>query len=86
MRKLACAASLALLFAVSSTARADVTEQDFMIDTMGDLMALCGVDAADPNAVAVEDHARRPDLENGERANSVKNLLDLAHLLPILFG
>ena len=52
MRRLACAASAALLLAVSTTARANVTEENFTLDTMADLVALCGVDAADPNAVA----------------------------------
>jgi len=52
MRKFACAASVALLMTVASTARANVTVENFSLDTMGDLMALCGVDAADPNAVA----------------------------------
>ena len=52
MRQLACAASVALLLAVSSAARANVTEQDFSLDTMEDLIDLCGVEASDPNAVA----------------------------------
>lgn len=52
MRRLACAASAALLLAVASPARADVTEQDFSIDTFEDLIDLCGVEASDPNAVA----------------------------------
>ena len=54
MRRLACAALVAVfaLSALSSTARAEVNEDTFMIDTMGDLTALCGVEANDPNAVA----------------------------------
>jgi len=52
MRKLACAASVALLLALPATARAGVTEANFTLDTMTDLVALCGVDAEDPNAVA----------------------------------
>ena len=52
MRKLIFVASVTLLFAVTSTARANVTEENFTLDTMGDLMALCGVDANDPNAIA----------------------------------
>ena len=52
MRKLARAACAALLLALPSTAGASVTEENFMLDTMGDLVALCGVDAQDPNAVA----------------------------------
>jgi hypothetical protein len=52
MRKFACAVSVALLLAISSTARANVTVENFKLDTMGDLMALCGVDAQDPNAIA----------------------------------
>ena len=50
MRKLACVASLLII--LSSLARANVTEENFMLDTTQDLIALCGVDAEDPNAVA----------------------------------
>ena len=50
MRKLACV--VALLIAFPSAVRANVTEQNFMLDTTRDLVALCGVDGADPNAMA----------------------------------
>ena len=52
MRKFAFAAAAALLLAGTSMARANVTEENFMLDTMGDLIALCGVNADDPNTVA----------------------------------
>jgi hypothetical protein len=52
MRKLACVTWVALLLALPSSARANVTEENFLIDTTADLVALCGVDAEDPNAVA----------------------------------
>lgn len=52
MRKLACVTWLALLLALPFSARANVTEENFVIDTTADLVALCGVDAADPNAIA----------------------------------
>ena len=50
MRKLACV--VALLIAFPSVARANVTEENFALDTTRDLIALCGVDAADPNAMS----------------------------------
>ena len=50
MRKLACV--IALLIAFPSVARANVAEENFVLDTTADLIALCGVDAADPNAMA----------------------------------
>ena len=50
MSKLACV--VALLIALPAVARANVTEENFVLDTTGDLIALCGVDAADPNAMA----------------------------------
>ena len=52
MSKFACAVMVASLIALSSNARAAVTEDNFRLDTTKDLVALCGVDAADPNAVA----------------------------------
>ena len=50
MRKLACVIALSIAF--PSIALANVTEENFALDTTGDLIALCGVDAADPNAMA----------------------------------
>ena len=50
MRKLACVA--ALVMSLPSLAQAGVTEENFMLDTTGDLIALCGVSADDPHAVA----------------------------------
>jgi hypothetical protein len=50
MRRLACVA--AVLAFLPALAQAAVTEKNFTLDTMGDLTALCGVDADDPNAVA----------------------------------
>ncbi len=50
MRKLACVATLLII--LPSLARANVTEENFVLDTTRDLIALCGVDAEDPNAVA----------------------------------
>ena len=52
MSKLACVMGVAFLVALSSGARANVTEENFRLDTTRDLVALCGVDAGDPNAVA----------------------------------
>ena len=50
MKKLAFV--VALLIAFPSAARANVTEENFVLDTTRDLVALCGVDAADPNAMS----------------------------------
>ena len=50
--KPACVVIVAFLLALPSTARANVTEENFRLDTMRDLIALCGVGAEDPNAVA----------------------------------
>ena len=50
MRKLACVAFV--LSALSSAANAKVTEEHFVIDTTADLIALCGVGAAEPHATA----------------------------------
>ncbi len=50
MKKLAFV--VALLIAFPSVARANVTEENFALDTTRDLVALCGVDAADPNAMS----------------------------------
>lgn len=52
MSKFACVMGIAFLVALSSGARANVTEENFRLDTTRDLVALCGVDAEDPNAVA----------------------------------
>jgi hypothetical protein len=52
MSKFACVMGVAFLVALSSGARANVTEENFRLDTTRDLVALCGVDAGDPNAVA----------------------------------
>jgi hypothetical protein len=52
MRKLACATTLALLFALSPSAYANVTEENFRLDTTRDLIALCGVREGDPHSVA----------------------------------
>ena len=52
MRKLACAAFVVLLLALPTRARATVTDENFGLDTTKDLIALCGVDAEDPYAVA----------------------------------
>ena len=52
MRKLAFVTAVVTLSIVFSTARAEVTEENFQIDTTKDLIALCSVDASDPNAVA----------------------------------
>lgn len=50
MRKLACLATFLVFF--PSLAQAAVTEENFMLDTTADLVALCGVSADDPNADA----------------------------------
>jgi hypothetical protein len=52
MRKFACATVVALLFALSPNAYANVTEENFRLDTTRDLIALCGVREGDPRAVA----------------------------------
>jgi len=52
MRKLACAAFVVLLLALPTRAHAKVTDENFGLDTLRDLIALCGVDAEDPYAVA----------------------------------
>jgi len=52
MSKFACVMGVAFLVALSSGASANVTEENFRLDTTRDLVALCGVDAGDPNAVA----------------------------------
>ena len=52
MRKLACGITLGLLLALSPSAYANVTEENFQLDTTRDLIALCGVRGDDPNAVA----------------------------------
>ncbi len=52
MRKLAFATVVVMMSIVFSAARANVTEENFALDTTGDLIALCGVDAGDPNAMA----------------------------------
>ncbi len=52
MRKLAFATAIVTISIVFSAARAEVTEEHFRIDTTKDLVALCSVDASDPNAVA----------------------------------
>jgi hypothetical protein len=52
MSKFACVMGVAFLVALSSGASANVTEENFRLDTTRDLVALCGVDAEDPNAVA----------------------------------
>ncbi len=52
MRKLAFVTAVVTLSIVFSAARAEVTEENFQIDTTKDLIALCSVDASDPNAVA----------------------------------
>lgn len=52
MRKLAFVTAVVTLSIVFSAARGEVTEENFQIDTTKDLIALCSVDASDPNAVA----------------------------------
>ncbi len=52
MRNLAYVACVAILLALPVNARANVTEENFRLDTLQDLIALCGVDAEDPYAVA----------------------------------
>ncbi len=52
MGKLAFAMVVVTMSIVFSAARAEVTEENFRIDTTKDLVALCSVDASDPNAVA----------------------------------
>ncbi len=52
MRKLVCAAFLMLLLALPTRADANVTDENFRLDTTKNLIALCGVDAEDPYAVA----------------------------------
>ena len=52
MKKLACAAVVALSAMVSQQGLASVTEDSFRLDTFKDLVALCGVAASDPNASA----------------------------------
>lgn len=42
----------AISFLLPSHAGANVSEENFKIDTTADLVALCGVSAEDPNAVA----------------------------------
>ena len=50
MRRIACVATLLMM--LSSLAQAGVSEENFTLDTTADLIALCGVDAEDPHAVA----------------------------------
>ena len=52
MKKLACVAVVALSAMISQQGLASVTEEDFRLDTFKDLVALCGVEASDPNASA----------------------------------
>ncbi len=52
MRKFACVVAIVGLAIASSGARAKVMEENFRLDTMRDLIALCGVDNGDPNAIA----------------------------------
>ena len=52
MKRLACMAIVVALTIVPSVTRADVTEENFRLDTFVDLVALCGVEARDPNATA----------------------------------
>ena len=52
MRKLAFATAVMATLIVVSAAHAAVTEENFRIETTKDLVALCSVDASDPNAVA----------------------------------
>jgi len=52
MRNLAFVTAVVTMSIVFSAARAEVTEENFRIDTTKDLVALCSVDASDPNAVA----------------------------------
>jgi hypothetical protein len=50
--KLTCVVFVAFLLALPSAVRANVTEENFRLDTTRDLIALCGVDTNDPNATA----------------------------------
>jgi hypothetical protein len=52
MKKLACVAVIALSAMVSQQGLASVAEESFRLDTFKDLVALCGVEASDPNATA----------------------------------
>ena len=53
---------VALLTAFPSVARANVTEENFVLDTTRDLVALCGVDAADPPVVRAVAYRNFADL------------------------
>lgn len=50
MRKLACVATLLMILPTFS--HANVTEENFALDTTRDLIALCGVNVEDPHAIA----------------------------------
>ena len=52
MRKLACAALALMSLALPSSAWSEVTKVNFSLDTTRDLIALCDVEADDPNAMA----------------------------------
>ena len=52
MKRFARVAAVVALAIVPSAAQADVTEENFRLDTFEDLVALCGVEAGDPNATA----------------------------------
>ena len=52
MRKLVFVTVIVALSNVFSAAHAEVTDENFMIDDTKNLVALCSVDASDPNAVA----------------------------------
>lgn len=51
MRSVLLTGAAALLLAAGA-ANAQVTKENFLLRTTGDLVALCGVSAADPNAAA----------------------------------
>jgi hypothetical protein len=52
MKRFARVAAVVALAIAPSAAHADVTEENFRLDTFEDLVALCGVEAGDPNATA----------------------------------
>jgi hypothetical protein len=52
MKRLVSLAGAAALLLAAGAASAQVTKQNFMLRTTGDLVALCGVSRDDPNAAA----------------------------------
>jgi len=52
MKKIALLAGAAALLLAAGAASAQVTQDNFVLRTTGDLVALCGVSPGDPNATA----------------------------------